>query len=81
MHYEVSKDVFILQSLLDLQTYKVFQGSYSRPILNHAFDFWLDEKHFEPSCKTGPTKTGSAGLVPPPSGDRNHKSGLLLTEW
>ena len=75
MHYEVSKDGFFLQSLLDLRTYEVFQGLYSRPILNHAFDFWLDEKHFERSCETGPAKTGSARLVPPPLGDGHHKSG------
>ena len=43
MHYEVSKDGFTFQSLLNLQTFEVFQGSHSRPILNHAFDFWLAE--------------------------------------
>ena len=42
MHYKVSEDGFTLQSLLDLQ----IQGSYSSPILNHAFDFWLGETYF-----------------------------------
>ena len=49
MHYQVSKDDFTLQSLLDLQTFKVFQGSYFSPIVNHVFDFWLAGKCFEPS--------------------------------
>ena len=39
MHYEVSKDSFTLRSLLDLQTFKVYQGSYSTSILNHTFIF------------------------------------------
>ena len=38
-HYEVAKDSFTVLSLIDLQTLKVFQGSYSNPILNYAFDF------------------------------------------
>ena len=45
------------RSLLDLRTFKVFQGSYSSPIFNHASDFCLD---FEPSWKSGLAKTGSA---------------------
>ena len=48
MHYEVSKDHFTLWSLLDLRTFEVFQGLHSRLFLNHAFDFWLDDKCFEP---------------------------------
>ena len=43
MHYEVSKDGFTLWSLLDLGTFEVFQDLYYRPILNHAFDYWLAE--------------------------------------
>ena len=66
MHYEVSKDGFTLWSLLDLQTFEAFQGSYSSPILNHTFDFWLAEKYFEPSWKSSPAKIGLAGLVLPP---------------
>ena len=63
MHYEVSKDGFTLQSLLDLQTFEALQGSYSSPILNHTFDFWLAEKYFEPSWKSSLAKTGLAGPV------------------
>ena len=37
----VSKDRFTLWSLLDLQTFEVFQGLYSSCILKYAFDFWL----------------------------------------
>ena len=66
MHYKVSKDGFILRSLLDLRTFEVFQDPYSSPTLNHAFDFWLAEKYFQPSWKSGPAKTGPAGLVPLP---------------
>ena len=65
MHYEVSKD-FTVWSLLDLRTFEVFQGSHSSPILNHAFDFWLAEKCFEPSWKSGMAKTRLAGPVPLP---------------
>ena len=32
------------QSLDDLQTFEVFQGSYSSPTLNHGFGFWLAER-------------------------------------
>ena len=66
MHYEVSKDGFTLQGLVNLQTFEVFQGLHSSPILNYAFDFWLAEKYFEPSWKSGPAKTGPAGPVPSP---------------
>ena len=66
MHYKVSKDGFTLQHLLNLQTYEVFQGLYSRPTLNHTFDFWLNENYFEPSWKSVPAKTEPAGPVPPP---------------
>ena len=64
MHYEVSKDGFTLRSLHGLRTFKVFQGSHSSPILNYAFDFWLAEKYFKPSWKSGPAKTQPVGLVP-----------------
>ena len=57
---------YILLSLLNLQISQVLQGSYSSPILNYAFDFWLAEEHFEPSWKSIPAKTGTARLVPPP---------------
>ena len=66
MHYKVSKDDFTLQSFLDHQTFKAFQCSHSRPIVNYAFDFWLAKKYFEPSWKSGPAKTrpvGPVGLV------------------
>ena len=53
-------------SLLSLQTFEVFQGSYSSPILNHAFEFWLTDKYFEPPWKSGPAKTRSGRPVPPP---------------
>ena len=66
MHYEVSKDDSTLWSLLDLRTYEVFQGLYTSPILNHAFDFWLAEKYFELPQKSGPAKTGPAGPILPP---------------
>ena len=66
MYYEVSKDDFTLRSLLDLRTFKVFQGSYSSPILNHAFDFSLTEKYFEPFWKSGLAKTEPTGPVLPP---------------
>ena len=66
MHYEVSNDDFTFRSLLDLQTFKVIQGLHSRPILNHAFDFWLAEKYFEPSWKSGSAKTGTPVPVPLP---------------
>ena len=46
-------------------TFKVFQGLYSCPILNHAFDVWLAEKYFKPSWKSGQTITGPPRLVPP----------------
>ena len=62
MHYEVSKDGLILQSLVNLQTFKVFQGLYSSHILKHAFDFWLAEKYFELSWKSILAKTGPAKL-------------------
>ena len=65
MHYEVSKDGLTLWSLLYLRNF-VFKGSHSRPILNHAFDFWLAEKYFEPSLKSGQAKTKPAGPVLPP---------------
>ena len=38
MHYTVLNGGFTLQSLVNLQTFEVFQGSYPSPILNHAFD-------------------------------------------
>ena len=63
MHYKVSKGGFTLSSLLKLWTYEVFQDSYPRPILKHAFEFWLAEIYFEPAWKSGLTKTGPAGLV------------------
>ena len=63
---QVSKDGFTLWSLLDLRTFEISQGSYSSPILNHAFDFWLAEKYFKSPWKSGPAKTRPAGLVPPP---------------
>ena len=66
MHYEVSNDDFTPWSLLDLQTFEVIQGFHSRPILNHAFDFWLAEKSFEPSWKSISAKTGPAVPVPLP---------------
>ena len=50
MDYKVSKDGFTFQGLLDPRNFKVFQGSYSSPILNHA----LDERQFEPLWKSGP---------------------------
>ena len=50
-------------SLLDFQTFEVFQDSYPRPIVNHAFDFWLAEIYFTPAWKSSLTKTGPAGLV------------------
>ena len=56
MHYEISKDGSTLQSSLDLRTFEAFQGSHSSPILNHAIDFWLDEKYFDSSWKSGPAK-------------------------
>ena len=43
MHNKVAKDDFTLRSFLDLRTFETFQSSYSSPILNHAFDFWLAE--------------------------------------
>ena len=64
MHYEVSKDNFTVWSLLNLRTFEVFQGLHSSPILSHAFDFWLAEKYFEPSWKSGLAKTELAGPVP-----------------
>ena len=66
VHYEVSKDGFTVWGLLDLRTFKVFHGSYSRPILNCAFDLWLAEKYFEPTWKSGSAKIGPARLVPLP---------------
>ena len=65
MHYEDSKDI-TFWSLLDLQTFKVFQGSYSRPVLNHAFDFWLVENILNLLGKSGPAKTRPAGPDGPP---------------
>ena len=58
--YTVNKTVFA-------PTFEVFQGLFSSPILNHAFDVWLAEKYFKPSWKSGQTKnrttrTGSAVL-------------------
>ena len=50
----VSKDGFTLRSLLGLQTFEVFQGSYFSPILNHAFGFWLAENISEPPWKNVP---------------------------
>ena len=43
----VTKDGFTLWSLLDLQTFKVFQIH----ILDHVFEFWLAEKYFKPLWK------------------------------
>ena len=63
MHYKVSKDGFTLQSLLDLRTFKVFQDSCFSPILNLAFVFWLAEKYFGPSWKSGLAKTEPTGPV------------------
>ena len=57
---------YILQSLLDLQTFQVLQGSYFSPVLNYVFDFWLAEEYFKPSWKSAPAKTGPARPVPPP---------------
>ena len=65
MYYKILKGRFYSQSLLDLQTFQVFQSSYSSPVLNHLFDFWLAEKYFEPSWKKGLAKTGLARQVPP----------------
>ena len=66
MRYKVWKNGFTLRSLLDLRTFEVFQSSHSNPALKHSFDFWLAERYFEPSWKSGPAKTGLAGSVPPP---------------
>ena len=60
------KGWFYSLELLDLRTFEVFQGLHSRPILNHAFDFWLAEKYFEPFWKSDPAKIGPAGPVPLP---------------
>ena len=51
--------------LLDLQTFEAFKVC----ILNHAFDYWLADKCFEPTWKSGPAKTGPARPVPPPLSD------------
>ena len=66
MCYKVWNDGFTLWSLLDLRTFKAFPSSYSSPVLNHLFDFWLAEKYSEPSWKSGLAKTGPSGQVPPP---------------
>ena len=65
VHYEISKDGFIYQSLLDLQSFEAFQGLYSSHILNHVFEFWLARKYFEPLWKNDQAKTGPARAVPP----------------
>ena len=55
IHYEASKDGFTFPSLLNLQTFEVFQG-LSGPILNACIrvDIQLPEKYFEPPWKSGP---------------------------
>ena len=67
IHYEVSKDGFTLQSLyLTFELLKYFKIHIATsPILNHAFDFWLAEKYFEPSWISGLAKIEPAGPVPP----------------
>ena len=64
--YEISKDCFTLQSLLNLRTFEVFQDSYSNSTLNHAFDVCLAEKYFEPPWKSIPAKTIPAGEIMQP---------------
>ena len=54
----------LLWSLFDIQTFEVIQDQYSSLILNHAFDFWLAEKYFEPSWRSSLVKTGPAGPAP-----------------
>ena len=66
MHYKVSKNDFTLWSLLELQTYEVSQGSYSRPIPNYGIDFWLAGKYFELPWKSGLAETRLDRPVPPP---------------
>ena len=41
MHNKVAKDDYILRNLFDLRTFKIFQSSYSSPILNHASEIIL----------------------------------------
>ena len=63
-------DGFTFRSLLNLRTFKVFQGLYSRSILNYAFDFWLAEKYFQISTflekwsgQNWTSRTGSTSLA------------------
>ena len=79
VYYQVSKECFTLWSLLDLQTFERFQHLYSNPILNYVLNFWLAEKYFEASWKSGLAKTGPARLVSPPlhSNDLNTVSHLF----
>ena len=44
---------------------KNYSKAVSQP---HTFESWLTEKYFEPPWKSGPAKTRTAGLVPPPLG-------------
>ena len=66
MRYKISNTVLLFGAY---STFEVFQGSYSSPILNHAFNFWF-EKYFELPWKSDPAKiaTGPARPVswPPP---------------
>ena len=62
------KGWFTLWSLLDPQTFEsiprfIFQPLDFSPILNHAFDFLLAEKCFEPPWISDPAKTGPDGPV------------------
>ena len=66
VHHETLKNNFTLWNLLDLRTSNYFKVKCSSPILCHAFDFLLTQKYFEPSWKSGPARTGPAGLVPLP---------------
>ena len=66
MHYKISKDGFTLWSLLDLQTTKYSKVHIPALFLTMHLILGLIEKYFEPSCKSGPAKTGPAGPVPLP---------------